>query len=99
MKSRIGAAVLSHRVETFAMVSAFFLFSIGCLNILLVCCLVTSYHLYAEIGVGSHFPRERKVQAFHHFLEGWFQVHTSQSHARRTPRLYFPASLIYIRHV
>jgi len=31
----IGAAVLSHHVETFAMVSAFFLFSIGCLNILM----------------------------------------------------------------
>ncbi|GJJ09370.1 hypothetical protein Clacol_003592 [Clathrus columnatus] len=29
----IGAAVLSHHVETFAMVSAFFLFSIGCVNI------------------------------------------------------------------
>jgi hypothetical protein len=32
----IGAAVLSHHVEAFAMVSAFFLFSIGCLNILMV---------------------------------------------------------------
>jgi len=31
----IGAAVLSHHIETFAKVSAFFLFSIGCLNILL----------------------------------------------------------------
>jgi len=31
----IGAAVLSHRVDTFALVSAFFLFSIGCLNIVL----------------------------------------------------------------
>ncbi|KAF8525703.1 hypothetical protein JB92DRAFT_3235598 [Gautieria morchelliformis] len=31
----IGAAVLSHHVETFAMVSAFFVFSVGCLNILL----------------------------------------------------------------
>lgn len=29
----IGAAVLSHHVETFAMVSAFFLFSVGCVNI------------------------------------------------------------------
>lgn len=31
----IGAAVLSHRVDAFALVSAFFLFSIGCLNILI----------------------------------------------------------------
>ncbi|KAG6820321.1 hypothetical protein H0H93_002170 [Arthromyces matolae] len=30
----IGAAILSHRVDTFTLVSAFFLFSIGCLNIL-----------------------------------------------------------------
>ncbi|KAI0299019.1 hypothetical protein B0F90DRAFT_1818345 [Multifurca ochricompacta] len=31
----IGAAILSHHVDDFALVSAFFLFSIGCLNILL----------------------------------------------------------------
>lgn len=31
----IGAAVLSHRVDTFTLVSAFFLFSIGCLNVFL----------------------------------------------------------------
>ncbi|ETW79823.1 hypothetical protein HETIRDRAFT_477443 [Heterobasidion irregulare TC 32-1] len=31
----IGAAVLSHHVDDFALVSAFFLFSLGCLNILL----------------------------------------------------------------
>jgi len=31
----IGAAVLSHHVDDFALVSAFFLFSIGCLNILI----------------------------------------------------------------
>ncbi|KIK09595.1 hypothetical protein K443DRAFT_127499 [Laccaria amethystina LaAM-08-1] len=31
----IGAAVLSHRVDTFTLVSAFFLFSIGCLNVLM----------------------------------------------------------------
>lgn len=30
----LGAAILSHKVQTFALVSAFFLFSIGCLNIL-----------------------------------------------------------------
>ncbi|EIN05307.1 hypothetical protein PUNSTDRAFT_122547 [Punctularia strigosozonata HHB-11173 SS5] len=29
----LGAAVLSHHVDTFALVSAFFLFSVGCLNI------------------------------------------------------------------
>jgi hypothetical protein len=29
----IGAAVLSHHVDTFTLVSAFFLFSIGCLNV------------------------------------------------------------------
>ena len=32
---RIGAAILSHHVDDFALVSAFFLFSVGCLNILL----------------------------------------------------------------
>ncbi|EJD05198.1 uncharacterized protein FOMMEDRAFT_58262, partial [Fomitiporia mediterranea MF3/22] len=31
----IGAAVLSHHVDDFALVSAFFLFAIGCLNILI----------------------------------------------------------------
>jgi len=30
----IGAAVLSHHVDTFALVSAFFLFSVGCVNML-----------------------------------------------------------------
>jgi len=32
---RIGAAILSHHVDDFALVSSFFLFSIGCLNMLL----------------------------------------------------------------
>jgi len=31
----IGAAILSHRVDDFTLVSAFFLFSLGCLNIVL----------------------------------------------------------------
>lgn len=31
----IGAAILSHRVDTFTLVSAFFLFSVGCLNVFL----------------------------------------------------------------
>lgn len=31
----IGAAVLSHHVSTFALVSAFFLFAVGCINVLL----------------------------------------------------------------
>jgi hypothetical protein len=31
---RIGAAILSHHVNSFTLVSAFFLFSLGCLNIL-----------------------------------------------------------------
>jgi len=35
MQIFIGAAVLSHHVDTFALVSAFFLFAIGCLNVLL----------------------------------------------------------------
>ncbi|KAG8722498.1 hypothetical protein FRC09_006191 [Ceratobasidium sp. 395] len=35
MQVFLGAAVLSHHVPTFALVAAFFLFSIGCLNILL----------------------------------------------------------------
>ncbi|KAF8900171.1 hypothetical protein CPB84DRAFT_1055413 [Gymnopilus junonius] len=30
----IGAAILSHHVDTFTLVSAFFLFSLGCLNVL-----------------------------------------------------------------
>ena len=32
---RLGAAILSHHVDDFALVSAFFLFSLGCLNIFL----------------------------------------------------------------
>jgi len=35
MQIFIGAAVLSHHVGTFALVSAFFLFAIGCVNVLL----------------------------------------------------------------
>jgi len=35
MQCLIGAAILSHHVDTFTLVSAFFLFSIGCLNILI----------------------------------------------------------------
>jgi len=31
---RIGAAILSHHVNSFTLVSAFFLFSLGCVNIL-----------------------------------------------------------------
>ena len=31
----IGAAVLSHHVDDFALVSAFFLFALGCLNMLI----------------------------------------------------------------
>jgi hypothetical protein len=31
---RIGAAILSHRVNSFTLVSAFFLFSLGCVNML-----------------------------------------------------------------
>ncbi|KAF8889045.1 hypothetical protein BD779DRAFT_1611157 [Infundibulicybe gibba] len=34
MQCLIGAAILSHHVDTFTLVSAFFLFSVGCLNIL-----------------------------------------------------------------
>lgn len=33
MQCLIGAAILSHRVDTFTLVAAFFLFSVGCLNI------------------------------------------------------------------
>lgn len=33
MQMLIGAAILSHHVDTFTLVSAFFLFSIGCLNV------------------------------------------------------------------
>ena len=32
----IGAAVLSHHVDDFSLVAAFFLFSIACINMLLV---------------------------------------------------------------
>jgi len=31
----LGAAILSHHVDTFTLVSAFFLFSVGCLNVFL----------------------------------------------------------------
>lgn len=34
MQGLIGASILSHRVDMFSVVSAFFLFSVGCLNIL-----------------------------------------------------------------
>ncbi|KAG6812916.1 hypothetical protein H0H92_015468 [Tricholoma furcatifolium] len=34
MQCLIGAAILSHHVDTFSLVAAFFLFAIGCLNIL-----------------------------------------------------------------
>ncbi|KAF5376129.1 hypothetical protein D9615_007712 [Tricholomella constricta] len=34
MQCLIGAAILSHHVDTFTLVAAFFLFSVGCLNIL-----------------------------------------------------------------
>ena len=56
----IGAAVLSHHVDDFSLVSAFFLFALGCLNILVV---RTSY-LLDQIGAmltlckGSHLPSE-----------------------------------------
>jgi hypothetical protein len=33
--TRIGASILSHHVDDFSLVSAFFLFSIGCLNMFL----------------------------------------------------------------
>jgi len=35
MECLLGAAILSHHVDDFALVSAFFLFSVGCLNIFL----------------------------------------------------------------
>ncbi|KAG9106466.1 hypothetical protein FRC07_008816, partial [Ceratobasidium sp. 392] len=35
MQVFLGAAVLSHHVPTFALVAAFFLFAVGCLNVLL----------------------------------------------------------------
>jgi len=35
MQMLIGAAILSHHVDTFTLASAFFLFSIGCLNVFL----------------------------------------------------------------
>ncbi|KAI0255540.1 hypothetical protein BJV78DRAFT_1119539 [Lactifluus subvellereus] len=35
MQGLIGAAILSHHVDDFALVSGFFLFSIGCLNVML----------------------------------------------------------------
>jgi len=34
MQGLIGAAILSHHVDTFTLVAAFFLFSVGCVNIL-----------------------------------------------------------------
>ncbi|KAI0284082.1 hypothetical protein BC826DRAFT_169504 [Russula brevipes] len=35
MQCLLGAAILSHHVDDFALVSAFFLFSIGCLNVVI----------------------------------------------------------------
>ncbi|THH16226.1 hypothetical protein EW146_g4375 [Bondarzewia mesenterica] len=47
----IGAAVLSHHVDDFALVSAFFLFALGCLNVLLG--LVFRQHAKAKRSVTS----------------------------------------------
>ncbi|KAI3608686.1 hypothetical protein WG66_003837 [Moniliophthora roreri] len=59
----IGAAILSHRVDTFTLVAAFFLFSVGCLNVLLGLIFrqgakskrsVTSWHDHAKSALPTH---------------------------------------------
>jgi len=47
----IGAAILSHHVTTFTLVSAFFLFSIGCLNMLIG--LIFRHHVKSKRSVTS----------------------------------------------
>lgn len=66
----IGAAVLSHHVDDFSLVSAFFLFALGCLNILVVCALefLRRFMTCSMITTGTHFPREEQGQAFDHFM-------------------------------
>jgi hypothetical protein len=56
---RIGAAVLSHHVDDFALVSAFFLFSVGCLNILLG--LIFREHAKAKRSVTSWRDQAKSV--------------------------------------
>ena len=56
---RIGAAILSHHVDDFALVSAFFLFSIGCLNILLG--LIFREHAKAKRSVTSWRDHAKSV--------------------------------------
>lgn len=63
----IGAAVLSHHVDDFSLVSAFFLFAIACVNMLLVSSLgCVSFRLesYSIIPTGPHFPPESKGKTF-----------------------------------
>ncbi|KAF8802296.1 hypothetical protein BYT27DRAFT_7173515 [Phlegmacium glaucopus] len=59
----IGAAVLSHHVDTFTLVSAFFLFSLGCVNVLLGLIFresakskrsVTSWREHAKSAIPTH---------------------------------------------
>ena len=51
----IGAAVLSHHVDDFALVSAFFLFAISCLNMLLVSSLLS---LSSSFSFSFFFKRQ-----------------------------------------
>jgi len=59
MQCLIGAAILSHHVDDFALVSAFFLFSIGCLNILLG--LIFREHAKAKRSVTSWRDQAKSV--------------------------------------
>ncbi|KAH9976793.1 hypothetical protein BGW80DRAFT_1436106 [Lactifluus volemus] len=51
MQGLIGAAILSHHVDDFALVAAFFLFSIGCLNVMIG--LIFREHAKAKRSVTS----------------------------------------------
>jgi len=59
MQCLIGASVLSHFVDTFPLVAAFFLFSVGCLNILLG--LIFREHAKSKRSIFSFRERTKNV--------------------------------------
>ncbi|TFK71544.1 hypothetical protein BDN72DRAFT_887603 [Pluteus cervinus] len=63
MQCLIGAAILSHHVDTFTLVSAFFLFSLGCLNILLG--LIWRQHAKSKRSITSWKEQAKSVLPTH----------------------------------
>jgi len=59
MQCLIGAAILSHHVDDFALVTAFLLFSVGCLNIMLG--LILREHAKAKRNVTSWRDHAKSV--------------------------------------